>query len=125
MAEEAERLTVSVTGAGATLLGESGEACRLLLLAQEYARPTPAPPARYIIPAISSSLLPSLLPLPRSAMAPPHQFQSKPSDAIRRRLSSVVSTKRPNVHAYSSLTVRRSLPLVPLPDPHPSVVHNQ
>ncbi|KAI0328121.1 trehalose synthase [Cubamyces sp. BRFM 1775] len=37
-------------------------------------------------------------------MAPPHQFQSKPSDVIRRRLSSVVSTKRPNVHAYSSLT---------------------
>ncbi|KAI0747669.1 trehalose synthase [Daedaleopsis nitida] len=38
-------------------------------------------------------------------MAPsqPHQFQSKPSDVIRRRLSSVVST-RPNVQAYSSLT---------------------
>ncbi|KAI0648237.1 trehalose synthase [Trametes meyenii] len=37
-------------------------------------------------------------------MAPSHQFQSKPSDAIRRRLSSVASTKKPNVHAYSSLT---------------------
>ena len=39
-------------------------------------------------------------------MAPPHQFQSKPSDAVRRRLSSVVSSKRPNVTGYSSLTVR-------------------
>ncbi|PIL30497.1 hypothetical protein GSI_07197 [Ganoderma sinense ZZ0214-1] len=37
-------------------------------------------------------------------MAPPHQFQSKPSDVVRRRLSSVVSAKRPNVLAYSSLT---------------------
>jgi len=39
-------------------------------------------------------------------MAPPHQhlFTSKPSDAIRRRLSSAVSGKKPNVHAYDSLT---------------------
>ncbi|EMD34497.1 glycosyltransferase family 4 protein [Gelatoporia subvermispora B] len=37
-------------------------------------------------------------------MSPPHEFQSKPSDVIRRRLSSVVSTKRPNVTSYSSLT---------------------
>ncbi|KAI0781323.1 trehalose synthase [Trametes elegans] len=36
-------------------------------------------------------------------MAPPHQFQSKTSESVRRRLSSVVSTKKPNVHAYSSL----------------------
>ncbi|KAH8102865.1 trehalose phosphorylase [Cristinia sonorae] len=37
-------------------------------------------------------------------MAPHHHFTSKPSDAIRRRLSSVVSSKKPNVHAYDSLT---------------------
>ena len=52
--------------------------------------------------------LPSLRrPLSRSAMPQSHQFQSKPSDVVRRRLSSVVSSKRPNVQAYSSLTVRR------------------
>ncbi|THG95034.1 hypothetical protein EW026_g6546 [Hermanssonia centrifuga] len=37
-------------------------------------------------------------------MAPPHQFQSKGSDAVRRRLSSVVSSKRPNVVGYANLT---------------------
>ncbi|OCH95197.1 trehalose phosphorylase [Obba rivulosa] len=37
-------------------------------------------------------------------MSPPHQFQSKPSDVIRRRLSSVATSKRPNVPGYSSLT---------------------
>ncbi|KAK7689152.1 hypothetical protein QCA50_007843 [Cerrena zonata] len=37
-------------------------------------------------------------------MAPPHQFTSKPSDAVRRRLSSVASGKRPNLIAYTSLT---------------------
>nr|O75003.1 RecName: Full=Trehalose phosphorylase; AltName: Full=Trehalose synthase; Short=TSase; Flags: Precursor [Grifola frondosa]BAA31349.1 trehalose synthase [Grifola frondosa]BAA31350.1 trehalose synthase [Grifola frondosa] len=37
-------------------------------------------------------------------MAPPHQFQSKPSDVIRRRLSSAVSSKRPNIPGYTSLT---------------------
>ncbi|KAI0073416.1 trehalose synthase [Panus rudis PR-1116 ss-1] len=37
-------------------------------------------------------------------MAPPHQFTSKPSDAVRRRLSSVASSKRPNVVGYASLT---------------------
>jgi len=37
-------------------------------------------------------------------MSPPHQFQSKPSDAIRRRLSSVAGPKRPNVVGYTSLT---------------------
>ena len=45
-------------------------------------------------------------------MAPPHQFQSKPSDAIRRRLSSVATAKRPNITGYTSLTVRPCL-LIP------------
>ncbi|CAL1703743.1 unnamed protein product [Somion occarium] len=37
-------------------------------------------------------------------MAPPHEFTSKPSDEVRRRLSSIVSGKRPSVVAYTSLT---------------------
>ncbi|KAI0702342.1 trehalose phosphorylase [Cytidiella melzeri] len=37
-------------------------------------------------------------------MAPPHQFQSHGSEALRRRLSSVVSAKRPNVTGFASLT---------------------
>ncbi|KZT74138.1 glycosyltransferase family 4 protein [Daedalea quercina L-15889] len=36
-------------------------------------------------------------------MAPPHTFESKPSVAARRRLSSVASSKRPNVPGYASL----------------------
>ncbi|KAI0682334.1 hypothetical protein BC835DRAFT_1524570 [Cytidiella melzeri] len=38
-------------------------------------------------------------------MAPPHQFQSHGSEALRRRLSSVVSAKRPNVAGFASLTM--------------------
>ncbi|KAI0703496.1 hypothetical protein BC835DRAFT_1030642 [Cytidiella melzeri] len=37
-------------------------------------------------------------------MAPPHQFQSHGSEALRRRLSSVVAAKRPNVAGFASLT---------------------
>lgn len=50
--------------------------------------------------------------IPTHTMAPPQQFTSKPSDAIRRRLSSVVSGQKPNVHAFDSLTVRKSLGLI-------------
>ena len=41
-------------------------------------------------------------------MAPPgpQQFVSKTSDAIRRRLSSVSGTAKPNITAFSSLQVR-------------------
>ncbi|CCM06026.1 uncharacterized protein FIBRA_08271 [Fibroporia radiculosa] len=37
-------------------------------------------------------------------MAPPHTFQSKTSDATRRRLSSVAGPNRPSVPGYTSLT---------------------
>lgn len=57
----------------------------------------------YITPAPSSRSLP---PRHLSTMAPSHQFTSKPSDAIRRRLSSVASGRRPNIAGYTSLTVR-------------------
>lgn len=51
-------------------------------------------------------------------MSPAHQFESKTSDAIRRRLSSVVSSKRPNVQAYSSLTVPIISSIYPRSDAH-------
>ena len=59
-----------------------------------------------------SSVSPSY---PHLIMAPPHQFTSKPSDAVRRRLSSVASGKRPNVVAYTSLTVSTIALIADLP----------
>ncbi|KAI0928061.1 hypothetical protein AcW2_004194 [Taiwanofungus camphoratus] len=37
-------------------------------------------------------------------MAPPHEFQSKPSDVVRRRLSSAFASTKPSVPGYTSLT---------------------